>query len=48
MKIVVIGMGKIGTSLIESLADEGHDLTAVDINAKVIDELVNTLQKLMK
>jgi len=42
MKIVVIGMGKIGTSIIESLAGEENDLTAVDTNARVIDDLVNT------
>ena len=39
MKIVVVGCGKIGTTVVSSLASEGHDVVAVDINPAVIDEI---------
>lgn len=41
MKIVIVGCGKIGATLVESLEAEGHDLTVVDSNPKVIDEISN-------
>ena len=41
MKIIIVGCGKIGSILIESLESEGHDVTAVDNNQKVIDEISN-------
>lgn len=41
MKIVVIGMGKIGQTIIEELCGEGHELTAIDLNPKKIEDIVN-------
>ena len=41
MKIIVVGCGKIGSAIIESLVGEGHDITAVDSNPKVVDEISN-------
>ena len=41
MKIVVVGCGKIGTAIIGSLVAEGHDVTAVDINAEVISGITD-------
>ncbi|MBQ0083667.1 MAG: Trk system potassium transporter TrkA [Clostridiales bacterium] len=41
MKIVVIGCGKIGTAVIKSLLDEGHDIVAMDDNAAVVEEVTN-------
>lgn len=41
MKIIIVGGGKIGATLIESLESEGHDITVVDSNQKVIDEISN-------
>ena len=41
MKIIIAGCGKIGTSVLSSLAQEGHDVTAVDKNPNVISELTN-------
>lgn len=41
MKIIVVGCGKIGAAIIESLESEGHDITAVDNNQQVIDEISN-------
>ncbi len=41
MKIIIVGGGKIGATLIESLESEGHDITVVDRDQKVIDEISN-------
>ena len=41
MRVVVIGDGKVGKTLIEHLSQEGHVITVVDKKAEVIDELVN-------
>lgn len=36
MKIIIVGCGKIGTTVIESLLREGHDIVAVDKSSDVI------------
>ncbi len=41
MKIVIAGCGKIGSSVLASLAAEGHDVTAIDKKSEVISELTN-------
>ena len=41
MKIIIAGCGKIGTSVLSNLAQEGHDVVAVDKNSDVISELTN-------
>ena len=41
MNIIVVGCGKIGTTLIESLANEGHDVVAIDNDQSVISEITN-------
>lgn len=41
MKIIVNGCGKIGTTVLESLVSEGHDVTAIDTNPEVIQKLTN-------
>ena len=41
MKVVVIGDGKVGKTLIEHMSKEGHVITVVDQKSEVIDELVN-------
>lgn len=46
MKIIVIGTGKVGSLLIEQLAQEGHDIVAVDNNEKKLMELQNRLDVL--
>ena len=40
MKIIVVGCGKIGATIIESLVAEGHDVTAVDSNSAVVSDMV--------
>jgi trk system potassium uptake protein TrkA len=42
MKIIIIGCGKIGKSLIESLVSEGHDVAVIDKDPSVIEEATNT------
>ena len=37
MKIIVVGCGKIGETLIESLVSEGHDVVAIDTNKPLLD-----------
>ncbi len=41
MKIIVVGCGKIGSAIIESLMAEGHNITAIDIDQKVINDTNN-------
>ncbi len=41
MKIIVVGCGKIGSAIIESLISEGHNITAIDIDQKVINDTNN-------
>lgn len=41
MKIVVVGCGRIGNTIIENLVSEGHDVVAVDMNANVVSEVSN-------
>ncbi|MBQ8896701.1 MAG: Trk system potassium transporter TrkA [Clostridia bacterium] len=41
MKIIIVGCGKIGTSIIESLVGEGSDVVAVDSSPAVIEEIGN-------
>ncbi len=41
MKIVIIGCGKIGTSILQSLVGEGNDVVAIDDSPAVIEEIGN-------
>lgn len=41
MKIIIVGCGKIGETLLQSLEAEGHDITVVDSDQKVINEVSN-------
>ena len=42
MKIVIIGAGKISSAIIKHATLENHEVTVVDNNAKVIEEIVET------
>lgn len=41
MNIIVVGCGKIGTTILESLVAEGHDVTAVDKNPLALTDITN-------
>ena len=42
MKIIIIGVGKVGSVLAENLSAENHDITLVDTKKSRLEELVNT------
>ncbi|MBR4940554.1 MAG: NAD-binding protein, partial [Clostridia bacterium] len=41
MKIIIVGCGKIGRTIISSLVAEGHDLVAIDLNREAVNEVGN-------
>ena len=41
MKIIIAGCGKIGTTLIQNLVVEGHDIVVIDNNTTVVSEITN-------
>ncbi len=41
MKIVIVGCGKIGSSIISSLVGEGNDVVAIDNSPAIIEEIGN-------
>lgn len=41
MKIVVVGSGKVGLALVKYLSEEGHDVTVIDNDRQVVDNVVN-------
>ena len=41
MKIIIVGLGKVGEILTESLAKENHDLIVVDLDRDKINDVVN-------
>ncbi len=42
MNVIVVGCGKIGKSIIESMSREGHDVMAIDVNPQVIENISDT------
>ncbi len=43
MKIIILGAGQVGSSLAENLAREANDVTVVDTNARLLQELQDRL-----
>ena len=41
MKIIVIGDGKVGKTLIKHVAGENHEVTIIDKNPKIVEQIVN-------
>ena len=41
MNIVIAGIGKMGLTLVDHLVKEGHNITCIDIDPKVVDNVVN-------
>lgn len=41
MKIVISGCGKVGMELVRQLSEEGHDIVAIDTNAKTLETAGN-------
>ena len=41
MKITIVGCGKVGQAITESLLSEGHEVVCIDSSSEVIEELTN-------
>ncbi len=41
LNIIIVGCGKVGTTLTEQLCKEGHDITIIDQNAKKVQDIAN-------
>jgi trk system potassium uptake protein TrkA len=41
MKITLVGAGKVGTTILKFLVEEGHDITVIDNNHKILNETIN-------
>ncbi len=41
MNIIIVGCGKVGSTVLESLSSENHNIVAIDSDAKVISEISN-------
>lgn len=39
LRIIIVGCGRVGSTLVEQLTAEGHDITIIDKNAKRVSEL---------
>jgi len=41
MKVIIVGMGRVGSVLVEELCKEGHSIIAVERNADLLQECIN-------
>lgn len=41
MRVIVVGCGKIGRAIVESMQDERHDVVAIDNDPQVIEQMTN-------
>lgn len=42
MRIIIVGCGKVGKTIAGELSHEKHDVTVIDQNSEIIDEVTNT------
>lgn len=42
MKIIIVGCGRIGTTLVEELSGENHDISIIDEKAEIVQNMANT------
>lgn len=42
LKIIIVGCGKVGTTLVERLSQENHDITIIDINPDIVQKVAGT------
>ena len=43
MKIIIVGCGKVGTTLAEELSKENHDITLIDIDGDTLQEISDSI-----
>ena len=41
MKVVVVGLGKVGRNILQCLVEERHDIVAIDENAETVQDIVD-------
>ena len=41
MNLIIVGAGKVGSTLVQNFLNENHDIVVVDIDDKVLNDLVN-------
>ncbi len=41
MNILIVGCGKIGSTILASLTNEGHDITAIELDRDILTEITN-------
>ncbi|MCR5507153.1 MAG: Trk system potassium transporter TrkA [Lachnospiraceae bacterium] len=42
LNIIIVGCGKVGSTLVEILSNEGNDITIIDKNPSIIESMTNT------
>ena len=42
MRVIIVGCGKVGTAIIDSMVEDNHDVTAIDNDSEVISNVTNT------
>lgn len=42
LKIIIVGCGKVGTTLVERLSQEGHDITIIDVDPETVSRVAGT------
>ncbi len=43
MRVIIVGCGKVGTTIAEQLSKEGHDIVIIDINSEILQHAANNL-----
>lgn len=43
MKIIIVGCGKVGTTLAEQLSRENHDITLIDVNEETLQSIADSI-----
>ena len=41
MRIIIVGCGKVGSTIIKQLSAEGHDIVAIDVNPHIIEDITD-------
>ena len=42
MDIIIVGCGRIGSTLVEELSGENHDISVIDEKADIVQEMADT------
>ncbi|MCH5151903.1 MAG: Trk system potassium transporter TrkA [Clostridiales bacterium] len=42
MRVIIVGCGKVGSAIINSMVEDNHDVTAIDNSSEVINNITNT------